>query len=382
KREFPSHALLISTTTQTGQRIAREVFRDDAEAIIYFPFDWAWTVRRALGKVDPSVMLIMETELWPNFLRECRKRRVPTAIINGRLSERSFHRYQIIRSFTKRMVNDLDLALMQTEADAERIRAMGLTPERVFVSGNVKFDAGRDEGAQALTSTLRERFQFDDERPLIIAASTHSPEEKIILEAFKQIRSRNERARLLVAPRHPERFDEVASLLESSGFSWSRRSAEPSANDPVCDILLLDSIGELRAVYPLANLVFMGGSLAPVGGHNILEPAAASVCTITGPHTFNFKAIVEAFLEADALVQLPTTPESDAPSALARVLVELLADENRRRTIAENARAVLERNRGATALTIKLLAPLLASARNRSERGEAERARANDALSA
>src|SRR5205085_6879842 len=141
-----------------------------------------------------------------------------------------------------------------------------------------------------LTSILCERFQFDDERSLIVAASTHSPEEKIILEAFKQIRSKNERARLLVAPRHPERFSEVASLLESSGFSWSRRSTEPSANDPVSDIVLLDSIGELRAVYPLAKLVFMGGSLTHTGGHNILEPAAAGICTVTGGHTFNFKA--------------------------------------------------------------------------------------------
>ncbi|HKC66251.1 MAG TPA: hypothetical protein VKB86_21580, partial [Pyrinomonadaceae bacterium] len=171
-------------------------------------------------------------------------------------------------------------------------------------------------------------------------------------------------------------------LLESSGFSWSRRSAAPSANDPLSDIILLDSIGELRAVYPLAKLVFMGGSLAPTGGHNILEPAAAGVCTVTGAHTFNFKAIVEAFLQSDALIQLPMVAEGDAPSTLSRVLVELLADENRRQTVGENARAVLEKNRGATALTIKLLAPLFASASNQLERGEMEGARADDALSA
>ena len=384
RKEFPSHALLVSTTTRTGQRVARDAFREDAVAVIYFPFDWAWTARRALSKVDPSVVLIMETELWPNFLRECRKRHVPTAIVNGRLSERSFRRYQLIRSFTKRMVNNLELALMQTETDAEHIRAMGLSPERVFVSGNVKFDAGEDEGEQALTSILREHFQFDDKRSLIVAASTHSPEEKIILEAFKQLRSThgNENVRLLLAPRHPERFSEVASLLESSGFTWSRRSAESSTNDFSSDIILLDSIGELRAVYPLAKLVFMGGSIAPTGGHNILEPAAAGVCTVTGAHTFNFKAIVEAFLEADALVQLPIVSVGDAPAALSSVLERLLADKDRRRAIAENARAVLEKNRGATALTIKLLAPLLASVSNQSEHREAETARADDALSA
>ena len=266
---------------------------------------------------------------------------------------------------------------MQTEMDAERIRELGLAPDRVFVSGNVKFDAGEDTNQKALTSILRERFQFDDERPLIVAASTHPPEEKILLEAFKQIRSTRGKVRLLLAPRHPERFGEISQLLESCGFSWSKRSADSSASDSASDIILLDSIGELRAIYPLAKLVFMGGSLAPTGGHNILEPAAARVCTVTGAHTFNFKAIVEDFLQSDALVQLPIVSERDAPSALSKVLVRLLADEDRRRVIAENARAVLEKNRGATALTIKLLAQLLTSASNQSEDREAEGARAD-----
>ena len=375
--QFPSHALVVSTTTRTGQRVARDAFRDEAASVLYFPFDWAWTVRRALRTVNPSVVLIMETELWPNFLRECRKRHVPTAIVNGRLSERSFRRYQLVRRFIKRIVNDLELALMQTEADARRLRGLGLAPERVFVSGNVKFDIGNDAGEQALTAEMRERFHFTDERPLIVAASTHTNEERVILEAFKQLRSTpgNGHVRLLIASRHPERFAEVAALLESSGLLWSRRSDTPQECDSHCDLLLLDSIGELRAVYPLASIVFIGGSLTPTGGHNILEPAAAGACTVTGAHTFNFKAIMEAFLEADAVVQLPALALKEATSALSVVLRELLADAERRQALGENARAVLEKNRGATTRTINLLAPILAASSDQPDQTQAESAR-------
>jgi 3-deoxy-D-manno-octulosonic-acid transferase len=381
--KFPSHALVVSTTTLTGQRIARDVFREDATAVFYFPFDWAWSARRSLRAVNPSIVLIMETELWPNFLHECGKRSVPVAIVNGRLSERSYRRYRIVRRFVKRIVNHLELALMQTEQDAQRMRALGLATDRVFVSGNVKFDAPDDAGEQTLTEALRERFHFNDARPLFVAASTHSPEERIIIEAFTQLRATpgQERVRLLIAPRHPERFPEVAQLLESSGFVWARRSDARSERDSACDAILLDSIGELRAVYPLAEIVFVGGSLAQTGGHNILEPAMVGACTLTGAHTFNFTAIVRAFLEADALVQLPPLSESDAPAALAKTLTELLANDERRRAIGENARMVLEQNRGATERTIKLLATLFQAASDSPEQPQTETA-TRDALSA
>jgi 3-deoxy-D-manno-octulosonic-acid transferase len=382
--KFPSHALVISTTTLTGQRIARDAFRDDAATVFYFPFDWAWTARRSLRAVNPAVVLIMETELWPNFLRECRKRGVPVAIVNGRLSERSYSRYRLARRFVKRIVNDLDLALMQTNGDAERMKGLGLAPERVFVSGNVKFDAPEDAGEQALTRELRERFQFDDGRPLLLAASTHSPEERIIIEAFRELRATtgNEQVRLLIAPRHPERFAEVAALLDSSGLDWARRSAARLESDRVCDIVLLDSIGELRAVYSLASVVFVGGSLSQTGGHNIIEPAMVGACTVTGAHTFNFTAIVRAFLEADALVQLPPLSEADAPSALASTLKELLANGERRRALGERARQVLEQNRGATARTIKLLAKIFPASADSAEQARTETTTQRGALSA
>jgi 3-deoxy-D-manno-octulosonic-acid transferase len=359
-KEYPGHTLVVSTTTQTGQRVAREAFGEQAALVFYFPFDWAWSVRRALRALNPSAVLVMETELWPRFFHECRRRNVPVALVNGRISEKSFRRYRLIRSFIRRVLADLSLASMQTEADAARIRALGLAPERVRVNGNVKFDS-EESGTQPRTEELRRRFGFDGGRPLVVAASTHAPEERLLLEAYKKIADTASaaRPRLLIAPRHPERFAEVAALIEASGLCRARRSEQARVSDAECDVVLLDSIGELRAVYPLAELVFVGGSLTPVGGHNILEPALDARCIVTGPHTFNFAAIVREFLEHEALVQLPLLTEHEAAQTLARVLRELLEDNARRRRTGERARAVLEQNRGATARTVKLLAPIL-----------------------
>ena len=385
--EFPSHTLVVSTTTLTGQRVARDIFGSTAALVCYFPFDWAWSVRRALRAIRPSLVLVMETELWPRFLRECRARRVPVTLVNGRISEKSFRRYKRLKSFIRRVVGDLSLAIMQTAADAERIRALGLVPERIRVAGNIKFDAETAPGEQALTSQLRARFSFADGRPLVVAASTHAPEERLLLEAFKRLGGVPKGAagtsvdcagerpadgqptggrspRLLVAPRHPERFTEVASLIEATGLDWARRSAPPREADRRADVVLLDSIGELRALYPLAEIVFVGGSVAPTGGHNVLEPASAARCIITGAHTSNFMAIVEAFLERDALIQLPALAESEAPEALADVFRDFLSDDERRQTMGERARAALDENRGATARTVAMLAPLFKQQRS------------------
>ena len=357
--EHPGHALVVSTTTLTGQRVAREAFGGQAALVFYFPFDWAWSVRRALRAVNPAAVLLMETELWPRFFRECRRRGVPIALVNGRISERSFGRYKLIRPFIRRVLSDLSLAAAQTDADAARLSALGLAPERLRVTGNVKFDI-EEAPARPLTEELRRRFRLNRDRPLVVAASTHAPEERVALEAFDLLTSEVRRPRLLVAPRHPERFGEVASLLEASGLTWTRRTDEARGSDADCDVILLDSIGELRAVYPLADVVFVGGSVAPVGGHNVLEPALDARAVVTGPHTSNFKSVVAALLERDALVQLPDAEDRHtAARELARALRELLEDDVKRRRTGERARAVLEANRGATARTVELLAPLL-----------------------
>lgn len=359
-KKFSDFALVISTTTITGQKVAQDVFGKTAVACFYFPFDFKFAVRRALNKVNPAFVLIMETELWPRFLRECETRKIPVAIVNGRLSEKSTRRYRIIKSFIKRVVNTLSLAMMQSEQDAKRMRDLGLAPERVVVTGNIKYDAQGDESEQTLTEEFRARFDFNGDRPLIVAASTHAEEENFVIEAFKKIcDSVLIKPRLLIAPRHPERFREVANLISSSKFSWTRRTNAQDKRDKTSDIILLDSIGELRAIYPLAHIVFVGGSLIPKGGHNVLEPAAAKTCVITGAHTSNFSAIVRDFLASDALVQLASENENDAANKLAFALQELLTDNQRRNTLARNAKEVFEQNRGATEKTIKEIENLI-----------------------
>jgi 3-deoxy-D-manno-octulosonic-acid transferase len=350
---FPASRLVVSTTTVTGQQVANEIFAGQAAAVFYFPIDWAWTVRRALRAIQPSVVLIMETELWPRLFRECRKKQIPVALLNGRISNKSFQRYKLIRSFIRRVLGDLTLAMMQSPEDAGRIRELGVKEERVKVSGNLKFDSASAAPNAYLTSEFGERFNFSDHQPLIVAASTHAPEEAIIVEAFKQTRTSHPEVRLLIAPRHPERFQEVGRLLAASGFTWARRSDPPSGEDADCDVVLLDTIGELGAVYSLAEIVFVGGSIAPHGGHNVLEPAVQGVCTITGPYTHNFARITKAMRQEEALIQLPES--SDFAAELASTMNRLLSDEKLRREIGARARSVCQRNRGATEKTVEVI---------------------------
>lgn len=357
--KFPASRLVVSTTTVTGQKVAKEIFSGQAAAVFYFPIDWAWTVRRALRAIRPSVVLIMETELWPRLFRECRRKQIPVALVNGRISDKSFRRYQWIRSFISRVLNDLTLAVMQSAADAERIKGLGARKDRVVVSGNLKFDSAHIEVDQALTSELRERFNFTGSRPLILAASTHRPEEEVLLAALKKTRATHPDVRLLIAPRRPERFQDVAGLIASSGLSWARRSAPASALDANCDVVLLDTIGELGATYSLADVVFVGGSIAAHGGHNVLEPAAQGLCTITGPYTHNFSWITKAMLSEEALIQLPES--QDFAGELASVIQELLSDPSRRREIGARAKSVCQQNQGATEKTIELISRLINS---------------------
>ncbi|MDQ4120812.1 MAG: 3-deoxy-D-manno-octulosonic acid transferase [Acidobacteriota bacterium] len=358
-KNFPDHKLVVSTTTKTGQTLAREIFKHEAALVFYFPFDWAFVVRRALEKINPSVVLIMETELWFNFLREVRRREIKIALVNGRLSEKSFKNYKLIQPLLRRALANLDLALMGGERDAERLLELGAALEKTFVTGNIKFDL--ETVKSDLTETLRGRFKIDNARPLIVAASTHSPEERWILESYKILRSNfpaENTPRLLIVPRHPERFGEVADMMQNTGFRSARRSVDSSKTDVDADLILLDSIGELRAVYELAELVFVGGSLIPHGGQNVLEPASAKKAIVTGFYTMNFAAIVQEFLRCSAIVQLPQLAENQIPARLSEVLSELLNDEKRRKCLSENAFAVLYANRGAVEKSIKLLAPL------------------------
>lgn len=361
-KNFPDHKLVISTITKTGLTVAEKLFAGKAALIFYFPFDWKFTVRRVLGAIKPHVVLLVETELWFNFLREAHRNGVKVAIVNGRLSERSVNRYMWIRGFMQRALHYIDLALMQSQADAGRIKELGMKNSRIRITGNVKFDQLISEKESALTGQFRRRFNISAGAPLIVAASTHDPEEKIILEAFAAAKNlpENSRLRLLIAPRHPEHFEDVAKLIDQAGFAAVKRSAEPSIADEMADVILLDSIGELRAVFPLAEIVFVGGSLIPHGGQNILEPAAAKKAIVTGPYTMNFAEVMKAFVANEAIIQLPQTDdETSLPGALSAIFTELLQDPGIRERLAENAFSLMQTSSGATEKTINYLKPLL-----------------------
>ena len=364
RQEWPHHALVVSTVTLTGQKLARDLFRGHAARVIYFPFDWRWSVRRALKAINPSVVVIMETELWPNFFRECKAREIPVALVNGRISRTSFGRYLKIRFFLRRVLECLSVAVMQSEQDAERIRALGMREGQIFSVGNLKFEAAATEK----NTGIEERFGLDKSVPLVLAASTHAPEEKIVIESFKRLRKRHATVRLMIAPRRPERFNEVAELIEASGLSWTRRTNEPAPEDKSVAVILLDTIGELTSVYQQASVVFVGGSIVDRGGHNVLEPAAQGVAVITGAHTHNFHAIVA--LLKDAIVQLQPLEGEEMVIALSEAMRRLLDNAELRIELGSRAKQLVAANQGATEKTMKLIAPLFSQAKSGNSRSD------------
>lgn len=364
-KEFPDHRLVISTTTRTGQELARKIFGDKADAIVYFPFDWKFTVRRALSHFKPSLVLLMETEIWPRFIREAKLSGAKVAIVNGRLSQKSFERYSQVRTLVKNVLTNVDLALMQSEADAKRMIGLAIDREKVVAIGNLKFEQGSDETDGKLTEKFRSRFGISTEKPLIIAASTHEPEESYVIESLEG--ELGSSCRLMIAPRHPERFDAVEKLLHNSPYSFARRSSPPSDADRNVDVILLDTIGELRSAYALAEIVFVGGSLVRHGGQSILEPAAEGKAIVTGPYTENFNVVVEEFLENEAIRQTPEAPQDfQVSERLCEEFMSLLEDKEKRAELGGNAAAVMNRsNRDATAKTVEHLYNLTSPPKNR-----------------
>ncbi|HWP44313.1 MAG TPA: 3-deoxy-D-manno-octulosonic acid transferase [Blastocatellia bacterium] len=362
KERLPRHALLVSTTTLTGQRLARASVSRSIDGAFYFPFDWAFTVRRSLDRIAPDLVVILETELWPNFLRECRRRNVPTVVANGRLSQRSYRRYLKARAFIARVLRDVSLLVMQSEADAGRARSLGAPSHLVRVCGNLKYDIPSSlEAPSELCQKLDDRFALSSSRHLIIAGSTAPGEEMILLDSLLRIRSQPglEDVRLVIAPRRPERFDEVAELIARYGFKLARRSeAGAEADSRASDVILLDSIGELSSVYRFAAVVFVGGSLVPHGGHNIIEPAAFARPIIVGPHTENFRQVVSDFASGQAIVEIGESGDA-ASGSFAREAIRLLSDREAAEALGQRARAILLRNRGATRCTVEAIIEMM-----------------------
>lgn len=347
KARLPGYRVLLSTTTATGQSVALRS-GGGADGVFYAPFDWIRPVRRALDAVKPALLVLVETEIWPNLIHEADRRGTRIALVNGRISPRSFPRYRFLRPIFERILSQVDLFLMQAETHALRVREIGAPRERVRVTGNLKFDAVTDPQVPEELAHLVGSKGF-----LWVAGSTVAGEERMVLSALRLVRESCGDVRLLLAPRHPERFDEAYAHVIESGFACVRRSELAREPWHSGEVLLLDSLGELARVYALATVVFVGGSLVPAGGHNILEAAIVGKAIVVGPHMENFQEIADEFQSEGALVQVSSAEE------LASEITGLLTDTERRRRVGENARGLIDRNRGALERTVEALAKLL-----------------------
>jgi 3-deoxy-D-manno-octulosonic-acid transferase len=357
KERYPHLRLFLSTTTLAGQQLARRTVQE-ADGVFYFPFDLAFIVRRVLDVVRPKLFVMVEGEIWPHVLRECRRRGVKTVVVNGRVSARSFPRYRLARPFFERVLAHVDAFCMQSEESARRITAIGADPARVMVTGSLKFDAAAlpADAARGRDRVLR-FFRVPRERIVVVAGSVMRGEDLPVLKAFRRAKAVAPQALLVLAPRHVERFDEAVHLARGEGFAVAKRSDLAIDADPRADVVILDTIGELAQVYRLATVAFVGGSLVETGGHNILEPAVFGRPIVFGPHMANFAEIARDFLDQGAAVQVHSGRE------LEDVVVELLTDPVRRARLGAAARALVDANRGARDRTLEALARLLPTGR-------------------
>ncbi len=348
----PGISLIASTVTLTGQKLAQRELPSAARHL-FFPLDWQFAVRRFLNRFHPRAVVIMETELWPNFIRECHRRGIPVCLANGRISDRSTRRYRLARSFFRDVLSRLEVICAQTAEDRGRFVALGAREANVYHTGNLKFDfpTATDNRHAALLQSIRSALLGDGEGPVLVVGSSMRGEEPIFLEAYRLVSQSIPGLRLILAPRHPERFDEVERLVSSSGAPYQRRSGLREGG-PNARILILDTIGELRFVYSLADVAVIGGSFEPFGGHNLLEPAALGKAIVFGPHMFNFREMAHLFLRERAARQA-------GPDSLPSLLLELLSNPDECNRLGRRALSILLRNQGAADRTVSLLSPCL-----------------------
>jgi 3-deoxy-D-manno-octulosonic-acid transferase len=349
RQKFAEHRVVVTTTTDTGQKLARKLFGE--ESVFYFPMDFAFAIKPYLQRLKPELVVLAEAEFWPNFLHLVHRSGARIAVVNARISNRSWPRYRRFHWAMSRMLAHVDLFLAQTPEDGNRLLSIGANPAHIHVTGNLKFDV-LPSSATAIVDGLRRALATEQAGPILVCGSTVEGEEPLLLKAFENVRAEHPRAVMILAPRHPERFNEVATILQQMGTPFAPRSCwqgEPLAGG----VLLVDTIGELAALYALADVAFVGGSLVPRGGHNILEPAQHGVAIVVGNHTENFRDIVGLFQSRDAVRIV-------VPAELPLTLVQLLADDAERLALGRRAQETMRLQQGATARTREALKRLLA----------------------
>ena len=358
--KFPDYEIVLSTTTDTGFARANVLFGSQL-SVFYFPMDFSLTMRRAFVNIKPAMCLLIELEVWPNLVRIAKQSGIPVIVVNGRLSERSLRRYNLIKGVTRKIFGGLTLALAQSEEYAERFRRLGMPAERVIVTGSVKYDtaqvADKVEGADVLAAQLG----LKNDR-LWVAGATGNDEEQIILDVYRRLIEQKQFAdlRLAIVPRKPERFNDVAELIKQSGFELTRYSELKSGklrieNEELRNnsVVLGDTMGDLRKFYSLATVIFVGRSLVPMGGSDMMEAAALGKCTIFGPHAFNFKQAVDDLLKANGAILVKGADE------LFNTMTKCLTDADYASRIAQNGRQIIRKNQGATARTISNISKML-----------------------
>lgn len=345
KEKYPTLPLIVTNMTPTGAERVKATFGDKVIQI-YIPYDLPDAVSRFLKSIKPRIAIVMETELWPNLFMMCKERNIPIILANARLSEKSAKGYQSIKVLTQKMLSAIKIIASQGYADADRFIKLGMPKEKITVTGNIKFDVSLPEDLLPKSKKLREELGFS--RLIWIAASTHPTEEEIILAAHKKIKTINKNALLILVPRHPNRFDSVSTLIKQQGFDLVRRSQNEKCVEAT-SVYLADTMGELLLLYSVSDVCFVAGSFAPIGGHNVLEPAVLGKPIITGPELFNFAEISEKLLNAQGMVKVRNEEE------LADQVLQFFNQEIERKLTGENALRVVEANRGALKKQLDLI---------------------------
>ena len=345
---FPQKIILITTITDTGRALARSLSNDNILSL-YMPFDFSFLIRPFFKKVKPKFLILIETELWPNLLYYAEKSKIPVLVLNARLSDRSFGKYRLFSWFVRKLVRCVKMFCVQSDIDRARFLQLGIKNERIKVTGNMKFDAIEEMDSKQLSelTVLKSEISLKQNDFFIVAGSTHNKEEEYILDVFVELKKEFPDLRLLIAPRHLERINLIEGLIEGRGMSSQRLSqVQPTSKD---SILLLDTIGRLRLIYSFANLVFMGGSLVAVGGHNILEPAFFEKPILVGPYMHNFRTITQLFLSNNALIQVKDSDE------LKVKMRELISSEDKLAALGKAAKSVLVSRQGVTLANLNMI---------------------------
>jgi 3-deoxy-D-manno-octulosonic-acid transferase len=364
KKEFPRCEIILTTMTRTGNDVAKQQI-PEAAAVLFVPLDHPFFVGRMIERIQPKLLLIAETELWPNLLFSCKKRGIPVVLFNGRISDKSFPRYRFLKFFFKNYIHSISLLLMQTEKDRRRAIEIGASPERTRVSGNIKFDLTPPSFNPDEMKDMAGSLGLDGNETVFIAGSTHSGEEDVVITLFRELEKSYSHFSMILAPRHLDRLPEVEKILRKEGIPWTRRSSLPSGrNEPDSGnkerprLILLDTMGELVRLYSLGALVFVGGSLVPVGGHNPLEPLFFKKCVLFGPHMSNFEEISRLLVETGGAIRV------NGREDLFQQVKHLLDDETLRKEVGEKGYQILQENRGSTERIFEEIKPYLSQVRN------------------